>query len=359
MAIEITLPPLGENLTSGEVLDVKVKPGDLVSAGQPLLEVEAEKSTVEVPAPVTGRMVQVLVRKGDVVQVGQVLGTLDGAETAEAGARAPASEQAAPAATAAETSRETPAPAPLVIAPARAAAGSPRAVDGTPSDRPVAAGPATRQLARELGVDLRLVVGTGPHGRITPDDVKAYVRQLAGGAVPVAAGTGISVPPLPDFARWGPIDRQPLDPVRRRTAEQMSLSWSQVPRVTHYDQADITDLEAFRREHAAKGEPRLTVTAFALKAVAVVLKEYPRFNASLDPAAGQLILKRYYHIGVAVDTEHGLLVPVVRDVDQKSVRDLAQELAELADRARQKKLSVDEMRGGTFTITNLGGIGGT
>jgi pyruvate dehydrogenase E2 component (dihydrolipoamide acetyltransferase) len=163
---------------------------------------------------------------------------------------------------------------------------------------------------------------------------------------------------LPDFARWGPVETRPLEPLRRRTAEQMSLAWNLIPHVTQHDQADITDLDAFRRQQEGKG-PKLTVTAFALKAAAIALKQFPQFNASLNMAAAQLILKCYYHIGVAVDTERGLLVPVVRDVDRKSVQQLAQELAELAERARQKKIAADEMRGGTFTITNLGGIGGT
>jgi pyruvate dehydrogenase E2 component (dihydrolipoamide acetyltransferase) len=162
---------------------------------------------------------------------------------------------------------------------------------------------------------------------------------------------------LPDFERWGPIERKPLNPIRRRMAEHMSLAWSQIPHVTQHDQADITDLDAFRKEQ--KGEPKLTITAFGLKAVALTLAEFRQCNCSLDAAAGQLILKNYYHIGVAVDTEHGLLVPVLRDVDKKGVRRLAQELADVADRARHKKLTAEEMRGGTFTITNLGGIGGT
>jgi pyruvate dehydrogenase E2 component (dihydrolipoamide acetyltransferase) len=211
-------------------------------------------------------------------------------------------------------------------------------------------------LARELGVDLSRVTGSARGGRITQDDVKAFVRQVA--SAPTSRGPSAKALSLPDFERWGPIERQPLDPTRRRTAEQVSLAWSLVPHVTQHDQADITDLEAFRREQDVNG-PKLTVTAFAIKAAASALKQFPQFNCSIDQAAGQLILKRYYHVGVAVDTERGLLVPVLRNVDQKSVRELAQELADLAERARQKKLPVEQMRGGTFTITNLGGIGGT
>ena len=213
-----------------------------------------------------------------------------------------------------------------------------------------------RGVWRELGVDLSQVTGSARGGRVTQDDVKSYVRRVASAPAPQAAGA--RVPPLPDFERWGPIERQALDPTRRRTAEQVSLAWRLIPHVTQHDQADVTDLEAFRREQDAAG-PKLTMTAFALKAAASTLKQFPQFNSSIDAAAGQLVLKRYYHVGVAVDTERGLLVPVLRNVDQKSVRELAGELADLAERARQRKLSVEEMRGGTFTITNLGGIGGT
>ena len=231
----------------------------------------------------------------------------------------------------------------------------PPAAGGDGSKTPLA-GPATRRLARELGVDLALVSGSGRQGRITEEDVKTFVRNLASGTVlPVAVpGDGRPTPQLPDFAQWGPVEREPLSQVRRLTAQQMSLSWTLVPHVTQHDLADVTELETFRKQHP--GEPKLTVTAFALKAAAIALKEYPQVNSSLDQAAGQLVLKGYYHIGVAVDTERGLLVPVVRDVDSKSIFELAKELAGAAERARQGKA---EMRGGTFTITNLGGIGGT
>jgi pyruvate dehydrogenase E2 component (dihydrolipoamide acetyltransferase) len=220
----------------------------------------------------------------------------------------------------------------------------------------VAAGPATRQLARELGVDLARVTGTGPSGRISQEDVKTFVQQAL--ASPTTASSGGRVPPLPDFSKWGDIEKRPLDAIRRKTAEQMSLAWSLIPHVTHNDLADITELEAFRKANEGKG-PKLTVTAFALKAVSIALREFPQFNASLDFDGGQLIVKRYYHIGVAVDTERGLLVPVLRDVNTKNVRALAQELTDVAEKTRQKKIQPDDLRGGTFTLTNLGGIGGT
>lgn len=399
MATEIKLPELGENLEAGEVLDVKVAEGDTVSEGQTLLEIEAEKSTVEVPSPQAGRLARVLVKKGDQIKVGQTICLIEGPAGANGGAKkAPARtvEPAAPRTEAdgppavkrAEVSEPTPARAESTrekVAeqpPARPAAPpkpAPAAADGAeaapapaskappaaprsaarptaPGAETVPAGPSTRRLARELGVDLNQVQGSGRGGRVTEEDVKAYVRQLASGVA--AHGFSVQAPPLPDFERWGPVERRPLEALRRRTAEQMSLAWNVIPHVTQYDEADITELDAFRRQQEGSG-PRLTVTAFALRAAANALKQFPQFNSSIDLPNSQLIFKRYYHIGVAVDTERGLLVPALRDVDKKSVRELAQELAEIAERARQRKLTAEEMRGGTFTITNLGGIGGT
>lgn len=397
MASEIKLPQLGENLTSGDVLEVKVKPGDTVSQGQTLLEVEAEKSTVEVPAPMAGRVTRMLVHKGDSIQVGQTLCLIEATDGAQQEGPKVASVRQAPEAETeprgATQEAQQPANPKEVKQPVAAALPGDGAVKPASAERQrrpeaehptaaerrgqaqpaedgrqktpappapagettVPAGPATRRLARELGVDLRQVPGTASGSRVTQDDIKTYVRELAAGKA--SRGPGVPAPPLPDFERWGPIERRPLDGVRRKTAEQLSLAWSVVPHVTQHDQADIMDLEAFRRRQ--EGGPKLTVTAFALKAAAIALRQFPQFNSSLDLAAGQLIFKRYYHIGVAVDTDRGLLVPVLRDVDRKSIHELAQELAEVAERARQKKVPVEEMRGGTFTITNLGGIGGT
>jgi pyruvate dehydrogenase E2 component (dihydrolipoamide acetyltransferase) len=225
----------------------------------------------------------------------------------------------------------------------------------------VPAGPATRRLARELGVDLRQVHGSGRHGRVVEEDIKDYVRQLASEpalAMPTA-GLGAQAPPLPNFEEWGPVETQPLGAMRKAIARQMSLAWSLIPHVTQHDLADITDLEAFRKQQSEGKGPKLTVTAFILRASAIALSEFPNFNASIDVAGSRLILKRYYHIGVAVDTENGLLVPVLRDVDKKHVREIGEELNAIAQRARDRKLEAAELKGGTFTITNLGGIGGT
>ncbi len=388
MATEIKLPELGENLEEGEVLDVKVAVGDTVKEGQTLLEVEAEKSTVEVPSPLAGRISQLMVKKGEQIKVNQTLCLIESTAGAKNGGPATAPAHAAERSvepepkTAArrgppageepqENAREVAARVATAPPPTREEAPkgdgrrrepAPVAKAAPPTPGPAAAkalvpaGPATRRLARELGVDLRLVPGTARGGRVTQEDVKTYVRQLASGVV--AAGPRGEAPPLPDFERWGPVERRPLESVRRRTAEQMSLAWRLIPHVTQHDEADVTDLDTFRRRQTGNG-PKLTVTAFVLKAVAVALKQFEQFNASLDLNSGQLIVKRYYHLGVAVDTDRGLLVPVLRDVDRKSIHQLAQELADVAERARNKKVAAEEMRGATFTITNLGGIGGT
>ncbi len=379
MASEIKLQALKENVDTVEVNAVKVAPGDVVAKDQPLLEVQADKAALDVPSPVAGRVTQVLVKPGDQVKIGQVYCVIEGNGEAAAPA-APAREKAkekekgkdsAPARTAEEVidrveeKREEPTAAERrAIEKALPAAPKPpafeRHVPG-PNERVVPAGPATRRLARELGVDLRQVRGTGRQGRVVEEDVKEYVRQLASGPPPLAlpaAGGAAQAPPLPDFAEWGPVDAQPLGAVRKATARQMALAWSLIPHVTQHDLADVTDLDAFRKQQDGKG-PKLTVTAFVLKAAAILLREFPHFNSSLDLANGRLVLKRYYHVGVAVDTEGGLLVPVIRDVDKKSIHQLAAELTATAERARQRKLDAAELRGGTFTVTNLGGIGGT
>jgi pyruvate dehydrogenase E2 component (dihydrolipoamide acetyltransferase) len=359
MATEIKLPELGEGLESGEVGAVRVKPGDVVSEGQPLLDIDAEKATVEVPAPMAGRVTELRVKKGDQVKVGQTFCII---EPADGAAEAKPTPKAEPKPKAAEKPQQDGDGRQKEKGRAAVAEAEPRpapAKELAPpeGDKPVLAGPATRRLARQLGVDLRQVAGSAPGGRVSEDDVRAYVRQLASGAM-AAPSAGGPPPALPDFERWGLVERQPLDAIRRRTAQQMALAWSQVAHVTQHDLADITDLDAFRKQQEGRG-PKLTVTAFALKAAAIALKQFPPFNASLDLASGQLILKRYYHLGVAVDTERGLLVPVVRDADKKSVQELAAELIDLAERARDRQTKPEEMRGGTFTLTNLGGIGGT
>jgi pyruvate dehydrogenase E2 component (dihydrolipoamide acetyltransferase) len=361
MATEITLPALGENVPGGDVIEIKVKVGDQVKVDQPLFEVEAEKSTVAVPSPLAGRIAKLLVKKGDHVTTGQALAVIEdgdgkaaakpepqAAPTKERQAEAKPAEAKPPAATAPGAERPAPAEKPAVAA-------SP--VSAKPqAGAEVHAGPATRQLAREWGVDLARVPGSGVKGRVTQDDVKDFVRNLAAGG---GGGRAVAAPALPNFEKWGPIDVKPLESIRKRTAEHVSLAWGMIPHVTHHDAADVTEIEGFRKQQAESKGPKLTVTAFVLKAAAIMLKQAPRFNASLDDAGGQLIFKNYWHIGIAVDTDKGLVVPVIRDVDQKTVQQIAQEMADVAQRAREGKLKPDDMQGGTFTISNLGGIGGT
>ncbi|MGH9676791.1 MAG: 2-oxo acid dehydrogenase subunit E2, partial [Candidatus Acidiferrum sp.] len=334
--------------------------GDVVAVDQPLLEVQADKAALDVPSPVAGKVKALLVEVGDQINVGQVYCTIETVNSGHAtngdSAVKTASAPVAPTKTAAhatESVGKSQSTVNIASLPIRAITSHAKYAPGTI----VPAGPATRHLARELGVDLSMVTGTGRNGRIIEEDIKSYVRDLAAGGAPAPGHTnGVLVsPPLPNFEQFGAVERQQLSRVRKLTARQMALAWNLIPHVTQHDLADITALEAFRKSREGKG-PKLTVTAFALKASAIALKQFPTFNASLDLTSNQLILKRYYHIGVAVDTEGGLLVPVLRDVDKKSVNELAQELNDAAEKARHGKA---DMSGGTFTITNLGGIGGT
>lgn len=346
--MEVKLPELGDNVTQATVVGVLVKEGDRVEPGQPLLELETDKAVVEVPAEAGGVVKRVLVKVGDEVRPGQPF--LELAE-AEGGAEAPPPE--------AEERPEAPAPK-TEEAPRPAPKEAPPAPQEAPSERRlIPAAPSIRRLARELGVDLTRLRGTGLAGRITEEDVRraAGLGEAAPAALPAAPA-----PRLPDFTKWGPVRREPMSGVRKATVRSMSQAWAQVPMVTHFDEADITELEALRKQYAKKAEEkgfRLTLTAFLLKALAMTLKAFPKFNASLDVEAQEIVYKDYIHIGVAVDTPHGLLVPVIRDVDRKGVLRLAEELHEISQRARERKLSPEEMQGATFSLSNLGGIGGT
>lgn len=363
MASEIKLQALKENVDTVEVNAVKVSAGEVVAKDQPLLEVQADKAALEVPSPLAGRVTKILVKPGDQINIGQVYCLIE--SNGEQSTPAPAAKPEPLPALKKEPAPPAP-PSRTAVVPPLHKPQQPVIEHPSPAPPPaqekiVPAGPSTRRLARELGVDLRQVRGSGRHGRVVEEDIKEYVRQLASGTATAApaAGPGIQPPPLPNFEEWGPIEAQPLGAVRRATSRQMSLAWSLIPHVTQHDLADITDLEAFRKQQAESKGPKLTVTAFVLRACAVALREFPTFNASIDLSSGRLILKRYYHLGVAVDTEGGLLVPVLRDVDSKHVRELAEELNAIAQRARDRKLDAAELKGGTFTITNLGGIGGT
>jgi pyruvate dehydrogenase E2 component (dihydrolipoamide acetyltransferase) len=376
MPTEFKIPELGENITSGDVVRVLVKPGDTVAKDQPILELETDKATIEVPSTVAGTVKEVKVKAGQKVNVGQLVLTVDGdaAEPAKADAEKPKSAQGAepPKEAAQETGgdeeEESPAkpkrgevvditrgarqPAAVGSAPA------PTAEPAEPQGPAVAAAPSIRRLARELGVDIRRVQGTGPSGRVSPDDVQAFVR----GALTAPQAGGAQGAALPELSKWGEVERKPISNIRRKTAEHLSHAWNVIPHVTQHDRADITNLEALRKQYAPQAEKaggKLTMTAIALKIVAVALRKFPDFNSSLDLARGELVYRKAVHVGVAADTERGLLVPVIRDVDRKGIFELSTELAKLSEKARAGKLSLDEMQGGGFTITNLGGIGGT
>ena len=350
------LPELGESIESGDVVQVLVAVGDQIAAEQSVVELETDKAVVEVPSPVSGSVTAIHVAAGDKAAVGQLIVTLetDGAAT---------TNDAQPAAELPLKTEPEPAAPPAVVETAVAVVVSPAPPPARETRSVAPAAPSVRRLAREIGVDIQEVPGSGPGGRVSAEDVKRYARTRPSdkpGAPPAA--TAPAAVPLPDFSRWGEIERRPMSNVRRLTADQMARTWATVPQVTQYDQADITEIEKLRQQYAPKAVAaggRLTITAIALKVVAATLKRFPQFNASVDMSTHEVIYKQYYHVGVAVDTDRGLLVPVLRDVDSKNIIALAVELTQLAERARTRKTSLEEMQGGTFTVTNLGGIGGT
>jgi pyruvate dehydrogenase E2 component (dihydrolipoamide acetyltransferase) len=407
MPTEFKVPELGEDVTSGDVVRVLVKAGDAIAKDQPVLELETDKATIEVPSSVSGTITEVVVKEGDKVKVGQVLLKVDEGGEAKKPAAAkkadksegappkpqpqgapeegglsqqatpedrPATEpdrSAAPQDGDAEAS-EPPEPEPeepegpvepqeprrKVVdisrgsrqAPAASAAEAPPA----PAGVPVPASPSVRRTARELGVDIQRVQGSGPGGRISEEDVKGYVRARA-------SRGGAAAAPLPDLSKWGEVERKPMSNVRRKTAEHLAGAWT-APHVTQHDKADVTALEELRKTYSPSVEAaggKLTVTAIAVKVVAEAMKRFPQFNAAIDMEHEEIVYRKYVNVGVAVDTERGLLVPVIRDVDRKTITELSVEVATLAKKARDRKLGLDEMAGGGMSITNLGGIGGT
>ncbi len=371
MATEFKLPDLGENIASGDVVTVFVAPGDVVKPGQALLEVETDKAVIEVPCPPGGRIASVLVKKGDTVKVGQALVTIEPAGAAGSAPAAPAKQPAAPA----------PAAAAPAAAPAAAAAPAKRA-EAAPATRPAAAavaappkpvelepepvaavaavepaGPAVRRLARELGVDLARVRGTGPGGRIVREDVVAAVRQAS------AQGPSLrrSESTATERDDWGPIRREQMSRMRKTIASNMVRSVQTIPHLTNFDDADVTELEHLRKASAAeyaKSNLKLTALAFVIKAVSLSLRQHPTVNASIDPEKGEIVYKDYVNVGLAVDTPRGLVVPVLRDCDQLSIPQIAQAIADTAEKAKNSQYGIEDLRGGTFTISNLGAVGG-
>ena len=358
--MDLKLPHLGEGADSGTVVNLFVKEGDTISKDQPVLELENEKAVATIPSTVAGRITQVFVKPGDKIKVGQrILSCGEG----DAAAAAPVARPEPALRRNREKIIQTPSPeqAPVAVEEELPEPGS-----GTKAGMAPAAAPSLRKIARDLGIDLTRVRGSAPGGRIVLEDVRAYVQKLQrlAAAPRAAAPAGAPAPrPAPeqvDFSQWGAISRKPLSPLREVIARRMAESWNTVPRVTQFDEADISAVMDLRKKYAAAYEQagvRLTLTSFALKVVVDTLKKHPIFNASLDEVAQAIVFKEYYHISIAVDTDAGLIVPVIRDADKKSLVELSRELEDLAGKARERKVSAEELKGGTFTISNQGGIG--
>jgi pyruvate dehydrogenase E2 component (dihydrolipoamide acetyltransferase) len=402
---EFKIPELGENVAGGDVTRVLVKVGDTIARDQPVLELETDKATIEVPSSVAGTVKDIKVKQGDKIKVGAVVLTVDdggaqargngagaGAAGAQPAADAEQKPEPRPEATRADAKAETrtdapkaepraepregrPEPKPAenkVISmpqratpePAQAPAAPAPAARTDPHGPAAPASPAVRRLAREIGIDVHLVEGSGPGGRISQDDVKEHARRIlssvgaagSGGAVARAARA------MPDFQKWGEVDRQAWSNIRRSTSEHLSYAWNAIPHVTQFDKADITAIDELRkkyREQVSKAGGNLTITAMLVRVLATAVRTFPQFNASLDTERGEIVYKKYVNVGVAVDTDRGLLVPVIRNADQKNITQISVELQQLAEKARGKKLTLEEMSGGGMTISNLGGIGGT
>jgi pyruvate dehydrogenase E2 component (dihydrolipoyllysine-residue acetyltransferase) len=350
--MDVKLPMVGEGADSGTVVSLLVKEGDRIELNQTILEVENEKAVAPIPSTAVGVITKILVKEGDKLSVGQRILTVAAEGQAESTSVTEEKSRA---------KLETP----------EAAEKPPAEVDVPEPEKsmpkpgvPPAASPSVRQAARELGIDLNRVRGSERGGRIAMADLRAYVQRLQKLASPPKASDAPAqkaVEEAVDFSKWGGVSRKPMSPLRKVISRRMAENWSRIPHVTQFDDADITSLLELRKKYASAYEQkgaRLTLTPLALRALVVTLKKHPIFNASLDEAAGEIILKEYYHIGVAVDTEAGLIVPVIRDVDKKSLLELSKELEALAQKARDRKVSLDELKGGTFTISNQGGIGG-
>ncbi|MBI3848701.1 MAG: 2-oxo acid dehydrogenase subunit E2 [Verrucomicrobia bacterium] len=376
--MDVKLPKLGEGADSGTVVSLLVKEGDRIELNQTLLELENEKAVAPIPSTVAGVITKIHVKEGDKLSVGQRILTvaasprgINGAPTAEDEPtviqRGGGQAEARPAVSAEEEPPSKP-ETPEAAEDRRQTTKDRSQTSGLrlpTSDLPAAASPSVRQAARELGIDLTRVRGSERGGRIGMADLRAYVQRLqklTAQPKPSAAPAQKATAEVVDFSKWGEISKKPMSSLRKVISRRMAENWNTIPHVTQFDDADITALLELRKKYAPAYEQkgaRLTLTPFALKAVVATLKKHPSFNASLDEAAGEVLLKEYYHIGVAVDTEAGLIVPVIRDVDKKSLLDLSKELEALAQKARDRKVSLDELKGGTFTISNQGGIGGS
>jgi pyruvate dehydrogenase E2 component (dihydrolipoamide acetyltransferase) len=377
---DMKLPELGENIEGGDVLRVMVKPGDTIKKDQPVLELETDKATIEVPSSSDGVVKEVKIKPGEKVKVGQTIFVIEEGQRAEGGgqgaeSRGQKADAAKPEAPKPETPKPETAEPPVAqgfspvpekrkadvveMKPAKQAAAPAPAPAKAGETASIPAAPSARRLARELGVNIQDIQGSGPGGRISMDDVTAHTRRLLSGAG--AARSSSAPAALPDFSKWGAIERKPMSGVRRTTAHRLTQAWNTVPHVFQLDRADITGVEVLRKrlskKSEAEGRAPITITAFLMKTMAAALKKFPQMNSSVDLATDEVIYKQYVHIGVAVDTDRGLLVPVIRDVDQKDIFQIADELSQAADKARNRKLSLDDMQGASVTISNLGSLG--
>lgn len=355
---KVLVPDIGD-YKDVSIIEVMVKVGDTIKAEDNLVTLETDKAAMEVPSPYSGVVKELKIKVGDKVSEGSLILLLESSGAASA----PQASKPAAAAAVATAVAEKPAAAPAQRAEPARAAGVPQ-LGGDASAGKAHASPAIRRFARELGVPVAQVKGSGEKGRVTKDDVQLYVKAALAQPRGAAGGNGLQVPAMPavDFAKFGAIETRPLSRIKKLSGANLHRNWVTVPHVTQFDEADITEMEAFRKElgvEYAKQNIKITPLAFMLKAVVVALQKFPEFNASLDASGENLVLKQYYHIGVAVDTPDGLMVPVLRDVDKKGLVQLARELAEISARAREKKITAAEMQGGCFSISSLGGIGGT
>jgi len=359
MATDIKLPELGENIESADIVSILVKPGDILQLEQGLIEIETDKATIEVPSTVEGKIIEIKVNEGDEIKTGDVILSVE-VDSNEADKDVPEETEPEAEETASfdifgEESKGT---SEEEDTPSQTAEDNeqPSLTKGS-----APASPSVRRIAREIGVDINEVIGTGAGGRILKDDVKAHSKQLHKEETP-SSSPEIKQETLPDFTRFGKVERVEMTKIRKVTAEHLSFAWSTVPHVTQFDKADITQLEKARKEFNVQVEKdggKLTVTAILLKIISAALHKFPQFNSSIDMETKEIIYKKYFNVGIAVDTERGLIVPVIKDVDQKNLTELSKEMSELAKKAREKKVSLEELQGGCITITNLGGIGGT
>ncbi len=356
-----TLPDIGD-FDQVDVIEVLVNEGDTVDVDDSMITLESDKATMEVPSPWKGSIVKMLVKEGDKIKEGDPIAEIDVAEAESTASEEKPEEKPTPAAAKPQPEPEKPAPAEPKPAPVSVAAEKP--VNKQTVGARYHASPAVRAYARMLGVDLTQVSGSGPKGRITKEDVQQYVKGILQGAQAMAPASGAGIPSikLPDFSQFGEVEQVELSRIKKISGKHLHACWLNVPHVTQFDEADITELEAFRKSLKAQTEKqglKITPLVFIMKAVVAALKQFPNMNASLSEDGEHLIVKRYYNLGIAVDTPNGLVVPVVRDVDQKGILDLSRELMEISAKARDGKLGPKDMSGGTFTISSLGGIGGT